>query len=89
MSVYHLQQLFLNKWLLSQTSIPINIANIAQTLGMECRRPKYGMVCRLLEYCQVKRNFFVKFFFIWPSSNIQWPIQTDDNRSYIALDQPS
>jgi hypothetical protein len=57
MSVYHLQQLFLNKWLLSQTSIPINIANIAQTLGMECRRPKYGMVCRLLESCQAKSTF--------------------------------
>ena len=37
MCINHLQQLFLNKWLLSQTSIPINIA---QTVGMECRRPK-------------------------------------------------
>ena len=57
MSVYHLQQLFLNKWLLSQTSIPINIANIAQTLGMEYRRPKYGMVHYV---CRQAKSTFIE-----------------------------
>ena len=60
--------MFLNKRLLSQTSIPINMANIPQTLGMEWRRPKYGTVCRLLEsgqaniYILWKLRFSYKFF---------------------------
>ena len=85
--VNYLQQWFLNKWLLSQNSIPINIANIAQTLGIVCPQP-FGMVCCLLESCRTKSTFIVnKRIFVCKMGKFSYYTWCLYNRSYRIMDK--